>query len=117
MIWMALVLASVGAGWLLGRGDAAANLQAAVDAAPEPLLLCLLGAIVGLYGRDRIRLRRAYPSPSFAYAGKLAFAACLAPTATFLLAPVDWPVAWLPAFAAGCGGGAALWLSNLPLRV
>jgi hypothetical protein len=117
MIWMALVLGSVGAGWLLGRGDAAANLQAAVAAAPEPLLLSLLGVMVGLYGRDRIRLRRTYPSPSFAYVGKLICAASLAPAATFLFAPVDWPVTWLPGFAAGCGGGAALWLSNLPLRV
>jgi hypothetical protein len=117
MIWTVFVLASVAAGWLLGRGDAAANLQAAVNAAPEPLLLCLLGAILGLVGRDRIRLRRAFPSPSFAYAGKFLFVACLAPAATFLLAPVDWPVSWLPVFAAGCGGGAALWVGNLPMRV
>ena len=117
MIWMALVLASVGAGWLLGRGDAAANFQAAVDAAPEPLLLFLLGLTAGLYGRDRIRLRRAHPSPSFAYVGKLLFMACVAPAATFLFAPVDWPVTWLPGFAAGGGGAAALWLGNLPMRL
>jgi hypothetical protein len=117
MIWIVLVLASVVAGWLLGRGDAAANVQAAAETAPQPLLLCLLGAFLGLYGRDRIRLRRAFPSPSFAYAGKFLFVASLAPAVTFVLAPVDWPVSWLPGFAAGCAGGAALWVGNLPLRL
>lgn len=117
MIWMALVLASVGAGWLFGRGDATANLQAAAESFSQPILLALLGVTGGLYGRDRIRLRRSWPSPSLAYAGKLVFAAALAPAATFLFAPVDWPLTWLSGFAAGCGGGLGLWLSNLPLRL
>ena len=117
MIWAALVLGSVGAGWLLGRGDAAVNLQSAADSSSQPLLLVLLGVTVGLYGRDRIRLRRSWPSPSLAYSGKLVFVAAFAPAATFVLAPVDWPAAWLPGFAAGCAGGAALWLGNLPMRL
>jgi peptidoglycan/LPS O-acetylase OafA/YrhL len=117
MIWAAVVLASVGLGWLLGHGDASANFRAASMSAPEPLLVTLLGVTVGLYGRDRTRLRRAYSSPSLAHAGKLMFVAFLAPAATFVLAPVDWPAAWLYGFAAGCAGGAAAWIGNLPPRV
>jgi hypothetical protein len=117
MIWVAAVLGSVGAGWLLGRGDAAVNLQAAADSSAEPLLLGLLGVTFGLYGRDRIRLRRSWPSPSLAYAGKFLFVGAFAPALTFVLAPVDWPVAWLTGFAAGCAGGVACWLGNLPLRM
>ena|SRR5436190_1872877 len=117
MIWAVVVLGSVAAGWLLGRGDAAANLHAAAESASPSLLLALLGVTVGLYGRDRIRLRKSYASPSLGYSGKLLFVAAFAPAATFVLAPVDWPVTWLPGFAAGCAGGAALWLGNLPLRL
>ena len=117
MIWVAAILGSVGAGWLLGRGDAAVNLRAAAEASSETLLVVLLGVTFGLYGRDRIRLRRSWPSPSLAYSGKLMFVAALAPALTFVLAPVDWPVAWLTGFAAGCAGGAACWLGNLPLRL
>jgi len=117
MIWIAVILGSVGAGWLLGRGDAAANLQAASASAAEPLLLVLLGVAVGMYGRDRNRLRKSYPSPSLAYCGKFFLVAFLSPAATFVLSPVDLPVTWLPAFAAGCAGGVALWLGNLPRRL
>lgn len=117
MIWAALVLASVGAGWLLGRGDASANLETASSSAPVHLLLVLLGATLGLYGRDRVRLRRAYASPSLAYAGKFLFFAGLAPAATWSLAPVDWPAALLPALAAGCAAGVATWIANLPPRL
>ena len=117
MIWAAVVLGSVGLGWLLGHGDAAANLRAASMSAPEPLLLTVLGVTLGLYGRDRTRLRKSYASPSLAFAGKFLFVAFLAPAATFVLAPVDWPAAWLHGFAAGCAGGAALWVGNLPPRL
>jgi len=117
MIWAAIVLASVAAGWLLGRGDAAANLHAASSSAPEHLLLTLLGVSVGLYGRDRIRLRRTYASPTVSYTGKLLLVAAFSLSATFVLAPVDWSASWLAVFAAGGAGGTALWLSNLPLRL
>src|SRR5262245_8840803 len=117
MIWLAAVLGSVGVGWLLGHGDAAANLRAASTTAPEQLLVVLLGVTAGLYGRDRIRLRRSYPSPSLAHAGQILFVASLSPAAAWLLAPVDWPASWLQGFSAGCAGGAAMWVGNLPRRL
>jgi hypothetical protein len=117
MIWLAVLLGSVGAGWLLGRGDAAANFRAASTSAPEHLLLALLGVTLGWYGRDRVRLRKAYSSPSLAHAGKVLFVASLSPALTWIVAPVDWPASWLSIFAAGCAGGAALWIGNLPTRL
>jgi len=117
MIWLILVLGSVCAGRLLGQGDAAANLHVASSLAPELLLTLLLGATVGLYGRDRIRLRKSYASPTLAYGGKFCLVGFLAPGATFVLAPVDWPVSWLQGFAAGCAIGAAIWVGSLPPRL
>ena len=117
MIWLILVLGSVGAGRLLGQGSAAANFQAASNLAPELLLMNLLGVVLGLYGRDRTRLRRSYASPSLAYGGKFCLVAFLAPATTFVLSPVDWPVWWLHGFAAGCAVGATLWIGNLPPRL
>lgn len=117
MIWLVIVLGSVAAGRLLGQGDAAANVRTASSLAPELLLLTVLGLTLGLYGRDRIRLRKSYASPSLAYTGKFCLVAFLSPAATFVLAPVDWPASWLHGFAAGCGAGAALWIGNLPPRL
>jgi hypothetical protein len=117
MIWLVLVLGSVGAGWMLGRGDAAANFRLAAACAPESLLTVTLGASIGLYGRDRIRLRRTYASPTAAYLGKALFFAALAPAAAWILAPLGWPASSLPLCAAGCGAGAALWIGNLPSRL
>jgi hypothetical protein len=117
VIWLIIVLGSVCAGRILGQGAAAANLRAASSLAPELLLVFLLGVTLGLYGRDRIRLRRAYASPSLSYLGKVLLVAFLSPAATFVLSPVDWPVAWLPAFAAGGAIGAAVWIGNLPPRL
>jgi hypothetical protein len=114
MIWLALILVSVGAGWLFGHGEATLRVDAA---APEHLLLALFGVTLGLVGRDRIRLRRTYASPSLAYAGKFALAVSAAGAATWMFAPVDWPAWWLQGFAAGGAGGAALYLGNLPLRL
>ena len=117
MIWLIIVLGSVVTGRLLGQGDAAANLRAASSLAPQLLLLGLLGVTLGLYGRDRIRFRKSYASPSLAYSGKLCFVAFLSAAATFVLAPVDWPVWWLHGFATGCAAGAASWIGNLPPRL
>lgn len=69
MIWIVIFAAAVGAGWLTGHGDAAANARAAAEAAPADLLGALLGLTAGLYGRDRARLGRAYASPTLAYLG------------------------------------------------
>ena len=117
MIWLAMLLGSVGMGWLLGRGDAAVNFRAASASAPEHLLLALLGLTFGWYGRDRVRLRKAYSSPSLAHMGKLVFVASLSAALTWIVAPVDWSASWLPVFAAGCAGGTALWIGNLPTRL
>lgn len=117
MMWLAIVLGAVGAGWLLGHGDAAANARAAALAAPESLLTAMLGVTVGLYGRDRIRLRRTYASPTLAYLGKVCVFASLAPAAAWTLAPVDWTPSCLPLFAAGVAAGTAVWLGNLPSRL
>ena len=117
MIWMAIVLLSVGAGWLLGHGDAAANLRVAKQVALVDLLGFLLGANLGLINRDRVRLRRTYSSPALAFLGKLGVFASFAVAATFVLSPVAWPPAMVHASAAGGAAGACLWLGNLPLKL
>lgn len=117
MIWLVVVLGSVGVGWMLGRGDAAANARQAGEAAPEAILTVTLGAAIGLYGRDRIRLRRTYASPTLAYSGKAFFFAALSPAAAWMFAPLDWPSWSLHLCSAGCAAGAALWLGNLPTRL
>jgi hypothetical protein len=117
MIWLVVVLGSVGAGWLLGRGDADSNLRSASESAPETVLTVLLGVAIGLYGRDRIRLRRTYASPSIAYLAKALFFASLSPAAAWMFAPINWPAWSLQLCAIGCASGAALWLGNLPARL
>ncbi len=117
MIWIALVSCAVGAGWLLGHGDAAANVRAAAAAAPADLLVVLQGVTLGLCGRDRVRLRRTYASPTLAYLGKVLGFAGLGAAAAFALSPVAWPAGALDASAGALASGAALWLSNLPARL
>ncbi len=117
MIWLAIVLASVGAGWLLGRGDAACNAQRAVASAPQDLLTAMLGLTVGLYGRDRIRLRQSYASPSLSYTGKVLLFLSLSPALAWTLSPLEWPALWLHFFAGGVAAGAALWMGNLPPKL
>ena len=117
MIWLTVLPAALGAGWLLGGGDAATNLRAALQASPIHLLAVLQGVTVGLYGRERIRLRRAYASPTLAYLGKRLFLAALTGAATFAGSPVDWAASSLHAFAASAALGAAMWVGNLPSRL
>ena len=117
MIWIAVVLGSIGAGWLLGRGDAASNLRSATESAPVDLLAAMLGVTTGLYDRERIRLRRTYASPSLAYAGKLLLFASLSAAAAWTLSPLDWPASLLHGFAAGVAAGACLWIGNLPAKL
>lgn len=117
MIWLVLVLGAVAAGRLTGQGDAEANFRAVTACAGEHVLVALVGVSLGLYGRDRIRLRRAYPSPTLCYCGKLLMAAAVALTATLLFSPVQWPLSWLTWFSVGGAGGAAVWIGNLPMRV
>jgi hypothetical protein len=117
MIWMVIVLGSVGFGWLLGHGDAPANLRRAADSLPQNLLGALLGITVGLYRRERIRLRRTYASPTMAYLGKGLLFAAVSAAATAVFAPVAWP----PLVLALCAGliavGVSVWLGNLPSRL
>ena len=117
MIWLAMVLLSVGTGWLFGHGDAAANLRAASQAAPVDVAGTLLGVTLGLLNRDRVRLRRTYASPTLAYLGKFGAFASLAAAATFVLSPVAWGPVWLHACAAGAAMGTRSWLGNLPSRL
>jgi hypothetical protein len=117
MIWLVLVLGSIGAGWLFGHGDASDNAFAASASAPVHLLTAALGVTFGLYGRDRIRLRRTYASPTLAYLGKALFFVSLSPAAAWILSPVAWPMSSLHLSAGGCALGAALWLGNLPTRL
>ena len=117
MIWAALLLASVGAGWLLGHGDAASNARLASAAAPVDLLGAMLGVTLGLCGRDRVRLRRTYASPSLAYAGKLLLFASVSCAATFALSPVEWDIGTLHACATTAAAGACGWIGNLPSRL
>lgn len=117
MIALVVTIASVGGGWLLGHGDAAANARAAAAGAPVSLLVGLLGLTGGLYGRERIRHRRTHASPTVAYVGKRAALAALAASATFVLSPVAWPAGCLPLFAAAFAAGSAAWVGNLPIKL
>jgi hypothetical protein len=117
VIWIALTGASVAAGWLLGRGDAAANLQAVREGAPVWSLVLLLGLVAGGYGRDRIRLRRSYASPTRGWLGKMLCGAGLLPGIVFAASPVDWSAGALPGLAALAAAGLAVWLGNLPEKL
>jgi hypothetical protein len=117
MIWAALVLASVAAGWGLGRGDAESNLRAAERGAPVLLLIASLGVTLGLFGRDRLRRRTTYASPTRGMAAKGLAALSAAAVAAFAFSPVDWPPESLRAFAALFAAGFAGWLANLPRRL
>jgi len=117
MIWLILIAGSVGLGWLLGGGDAAANVRLASAAGPEFLLTTLLGITTGLCARDRIRLRRTYASPTLAYLGKGLHFAALAVAATAILSPVAWAPYALGLCAALTALGAGIWLGNLPPRL
>ena len=117
MIWAALVLASVAAGWGLGRGDAEANLRAAERGAPALLLIASFGGTLGLFGRDRLRRRVAYASPTRGLAAKGLAALSVAGASAFAFSPVAWPPESLRAFAALFAAGFAGWLANLPRRL
>jgi len=117
MIWLVGIILSVSAGWLFGHGDVAAHPVLARASAPADGLTLLLGVTLGFYGRDRVRLRRTYASPSVSYAAKALFFASLAAAATWVCSPVGWPPSCLHVFAAAGAAGAALWLGNLPPRL
>jgi hypothetical protein len=117
MIWIALVLASVSSGWLLGRGDAAANARTAAEAAPAALLLAVQGVTLGLCARDRVRLRKTYASPTLSHLGKLAAGSGLSAAATFVLSPVAWPAEALLAGSAAVALGTCVWIGNLPSKL
>lgn len=117
MIWTAGVLSAMAAGWLLGHGDAAANLRRGGELAPQLVLIAGLGVGFGFYGRSRVQRRRAYASPTRAYAGKAAFFAALAAAAAAIGSPLDWPPSALPGCAASGAAGLAIWIANLPPRL
>ena len=117
MIWTAFVLASVAAGWLLGRGDAAANLRAAQLSVPAALLIASFGGTLGFLGRDRLRRGSGYASPTASLAGKLVAVGALAAAAAAAFSPVDWPAGSLRDCSALFAAGYALWLANLPRRL
>lgn len=116
MIWLVLVGAAVGAGWLMGYGNPEKLAWTGPDA-PKAVLLASLAVTLGLLGRERLRLRLSYASPTRAYIGKLAAMASLAGAATFLFAPVAWPPDVLYGSAAGVAAGGTLWISNLPRKL
>jgi len=117
VIWMVAVLGSVGMGWLLGHGDAVANGRYAAETAPQNLLAVMLGITIGLYGRDRVRLRQAYSSPSMSYLGKALLFASLSLGCAWSFSPLDWPPCCLQGSAAACAAGASCWVGNLPPRL
>lgn len=117
MIWLVLLLGAIGSGWLLGRGDLEANLLAAREAAGADLAGLLLGLTLGRMGRDRVRLRRTYASPTLAHVAKSVFFLSLGLSATFVLSPVAWNLSWHHAGVAGAAAGLCLWLGNLPFRM
>ena len=114
MIWLVIAAAAVGAGWLFGRGDVAANLRAFV---PAHLLGASLGLSLGFLLRERVRLRLTHSSPALAFIGKRVFLASAVASATFALSPVAWLPLVLHALAAAGAAGLALWSANLPLKL
>ncbi len=117
MIWLAMILGSVGLGWLLGGGDASENVRSAAAGLPVNLLGLLLGFTIGLYRRERIRLRRTYASPTVAYLGKALLFASAAASVTAVASPVAWPAIVLPATVGAAAVGTAFWVGNLPSRL
>lgn len=117
MMWIAAAAASVAAGWLLGRGDAAENFRAARSAAAVDLLGASLGLSLGLLLRERVRLRRTHASPTLAYLGKRLFFTAGVAAAVFAFSPVAWPPSALHSLAVLGASGLALWSSNLPVKL
>ncbi len=117
MIWLVIVVASVAAGWLFGHGDVAANARVAAQAAPVDGLVVLLGATLGLFGRDRLRRRLTHASPTLGVLAKLVLFAGLSGAATFLFSPVAWPLTGLHASAVVMAAGLRAWLANLPMKL
>lgn len=117
MIWFAVLSAGLGAGWLLGHGELERNLQVVTTWGPRGALVALQGITLGLCGRDRVRLRRAYSSPTLAFLGKRLLLGSLVVVATYAFSPVAWPAEWLDAIAAANAIGWAVWLANLPTRL
>jgi hypothetical protein len=117
VIWLVIAGASVAAGWLLGRGDAAENLRTARAFAAVDLIGASLGVSLGLLLRERVRLRLTHSSPTISFLGKRLFLAAGAAAATYALSPVAWPSWVLHGFAAAGAAGLALWSSNLPEKL
>jgi hypothetical protein len=117
VIWIVIAAAMTALGWLLGTGTASANWDRARDRAAELALLLLLGACGGWLGRDRVRLRWSYASPSRAWGGKTLFFLSGAAALTASASPVSWPETALPGCAALAACGLAVWLGNLPQRL
>ena len=117
MIWLVGIVLCVGVGWLFGQGDVTVHPGIARASAPADGLTLLLGVTLGFYGRDRVRLRRTYASPSASYAAKAIFFASLAAAATWVCSPVSWPPSCLHVFAATGAAGSAIWLGNLPPKL
>lgn len=117
MIWIALTGVSIALGWVFGRGDAEANLAAARLTAPLWGLVLLLGLTAGAYGRDRVRLRRTYASPTRGWLAKVLFFAGLLCGLTFVGSPVDWRPEVLPWLAGLAASGLAFWMGNLPEKL
>ena len=117
MIWIAAAIASVGAGWLLGGGDASVNGRTFAEMSSQAFLVSLLGVTVGLCVRDRVRLGHGYASPTLGWLGKRLLLASLCGAATFALSPVAWPSGCVPAFAAATALGGLTWLGNLPTKL
>jgi hypothetical protein len=117
MIWIALILGSVGLGWLLGRGDWSDNFRAASDTLVPNLFGVLLGLTTGVYRRERIRRRRTYASPSVAYIGKGILFSAVAVGTTAAASPVAWAPDVLPLASAAAAVGLSLWVGNLPPKL
>jgi len=117
MIWVVVVLGSVGTGWLLGLVDVVANARYATESAPQHLLTVMLGITIGLYERDRVRLRQAYSSPSMAWIGKVLLFASLSLGCACSFSPLDWPTTCLQASVAVGSVGIPSWVGNLPPRL
>lgn len=77
----------------------------------------VVGTLVGLWRRERVRSGEGYSSPMVAWLGKRLFWASACAAGVYAFGPVPVNPSWLYAVALGLTGGAAGYVGHLPARL